>query len=147
LKLCITSDGYHQVHICENGKRKHYLVHRLVLTLFKGDCPDGYECDHIDRNKLNNCIDNLHWVTHYENCMNRSDTRNDILETDPKKRQTIFVKEYYKKNYIKKERKHGYICIRNNKYRAIITVNKVTYTKTFATRDEAQNFIDSKTPR
>jgi len=145
LKLRLNK-GYHRVQLCENGKPKMYSVHRLVLLLFKGDCPEGHECDHIDRNPLNNHIDNLHWVTHYENNMNRYVTRTDILETDKKKRKAIRSKEYQKKTYIKKERKKGYICIRNNKYRARITINKVKYCKTFATRDEAQAFIDSKTP-
>jgi hypothetical protein len=143
LKLNVNTTGYHQVCIYENKKRKMYQVHRLVLTLFKGECPNGYECDHIDRNPLNNCIDNLRWVTHSENNMNRSITRTDILETDPKKRRTIIMKKHHEKNYIKRERKQGSIWIRNNKYRAEIKVNKIRYSKTFDTKEEAQAFIDS----
>jgi hypothetical protein len=142
LKLSI-NHGYHRVCLCENGKEKWHRVHRLVLTLFKGDCPKGHECDHIDRNPLNNHIDNLRWVTPYENNMNRSDTRTDILETDPKKRQAIIKQECYEK-LGKKKRKQGSINVRNNRYQAIVSVNKITYRKTFATRDEAQAFIDSK---
>jgi hypothetical protein len=143
LKLYIKPNGYHQVQLCENGKYKIYYIHRLVLLLFKGECPDGHECDHIDRNPLNNHIDNLRWVTYHENMMNRSVTRTDILETDPKKRHAIIQK----KNYVKKERKQGCIRItKYNTYQARITINKIIYTKTFATRDEAQAFIDSKTP-
>ena len=143
LKPCIIN-GYHRIGLYENGKQKWYLVHRLVLTLFKGECPDGYECDHIDINKINNRIDNLRWVTRYENIMNRSVTRTDITEPNPKKRQAIIHHEAHKKNYIKRERKQGYITVRNNKYQAQVTVNKIRYNKTFDTKEEAQAFIDSK---
>jgi hypothetical protein len=142
LKLQIVK-GYHHVILCENGKLKNYYVHRLVLTLFKDDCPDGHECDHIDRNRLNNHVDNLRWVTHYENSMNRCTTRTDITETDPKKRQAILLQEYGKKYYVKKERKQGCISVINNRYRAQIKINKIQYTKTFDTKEEAQAFIDS----
>jgi hypothetical protein len=141
LKLQIVN-GYHLISLCENGKEKWQSVHRLVLLLFKGECPDGHECDHIDRNPLNNHIDNLRWVTHYENTMNRSTTRNDITETDPKKRRAIIMQECYEK-LGKKKRKQGSINVTNNRYQAIISVNKIRYCKTFATRDEAQAFIDS----
>jgi hypothetical protein len=146
LKLCIVK-GYYRISLYENRKAKRYYIHRLVLLLFKGDCPEGYECDHIDRNKLNNHIDNLRWVTPYENLMNRSVTRTDITELDIKKRRAIISKESHEKNYVKKERKQGCIVTKNNRFEARITINKVTYTKRFDTRDEAQAFIDSKTPR
>jgi hypothetical protein len=142
LNPCIRPSGYHQVCLCENKKQKNYYVHRLVLTLFKGECPEGHECDHIDRNRLNNHIDNLRWVTRYENTMNRYTTRTDILETDPKKRQTIRNHEQYEKQGRKKQ--NGCIIIINEKYRADIQINKIRFSKTFATRDEAQAFIDSK---
>jgi len=140
-KLQIVND-YHQVGLWENGKVKMYLVHRLVLLLFRGECPDGYECDHIDRNPSNNHINNLRWVTKSENNMNRCVTRTDILEIDQKKRNVIIQKECYEKKGHKKQ--NGHICIINNRFRAQIMVNYVTYRKTFATRDEAQAFIDSK---
>lgn len=135
--------GYHQVGLSENGKVKNYLVHRLVLILFRGDCPNGYECDHIDRNPLNNRIDNLRWVSHYENNMNRCTTRTDIIETNPKKRVLIIKRESQKKNYVKRERKQGCIRVKNNRYEAIIIVNKIRHNKTFSTQEEAQSFIDS----
>lgn len=50
--------------------RHDYPVHRLVAMAFIPN-PDGLtEIDHIDRNRQNNSIENLRWVTRYENCMN-----------------------------------------------------------------------------
>ena len=41
--------------------------HILVCTAFHGERPEGYECDHINGNKLDWCADNLRWVTPEEN--------------------------------------------------------------------------------
>ena len=56
----------------ENGKRncKFYLVHRLVALAFIPN-PTGLPVvDHIDKNKHNNCVENLRWVTAQENSRN-----------------------------------------------------------------------------
>ncbi len=41
--------------------------HILVCTAFHGECPEGYECDHINGSKLDWSADNLRWVTKEEN--------------------------------------------------------------------------------
>ena len=41
--------------------------HKLVCTAFHGERPEGYECDHINGNKLDWSADNLRWVTRAEN--------------------------------------------------------------------------------
>lgn len=46
------------------------MVHRLVLEAFVGKCPANHQCDHIDRNRRNNHILNLRWVTRTENRAN-----------------------------------------------------------------------------
>ena len=61
-----TKRGYHRAH---NGE-KDYLVHRLVLEAFVGPCPEGKECDHINRKKADNRVVNLRWVTRSENMKN-----------------------------------------------------------------------------
>ena len=54
----------------ENGKtirQIRYYTHRLIAdTLIEN--PNNYpEVDHIDRNKQNNCVYNLRWISEYEN--------------------------------------------------------------------------------
>jgi len=56
----------------ENGKKKQIKKynHHLVAEVFL-DNPHGYtEIDHKDRNKYNNSVENLRWVTRKENMDN-----------------------------------------------------------------------------
>lgn len=38
-------------------------VHNLVLETFVGDCPEGYQCHHINSKTSDNRLVNLKWVT------------------------------------------------------------------------------------
>ena len=67
----VGSHGYRQVLL--NGKFRY--LHRIVLEAFVGPCPEGHECDHINRDKDNNELTNLRWVTPKENSANRRERR------------------------------------------------------------------------
>lgn len=65
-------DRYKQVTLCDEGRKKQYQVHTLVLLAFIGPCPDGMECRHFpDRDKGNNKLENLQWDTHSNNLNDR----------------------------------------------------------------------------
>lgn len=66
--------GYHRVgFIIESPKKyKYYYVHRLVLLAYVGPCPDGMEVDHKNKDTGDNRLANLHYVTHKQNCQNRT---------------------------------------------------------------------------
>lgn len=59
--------GYVYVPFCKLGKSSTLLLHRLVAKAFLGDCPHGYEVNHIDGNRLNNSLSNLEYVTPSQN--------------------------------------------------------------------------------
>ena len=54
----------------DSGK-KSISIHRLVAHHFIENVDNKKCVDHIDRNKLNNNVENLRWVTVSENGMNR----------------------------------------------------------------------------
>ena len=58
---------YHYISLSKNGKNKKYRVHRLVAQAFIPNPKNLPVVNHIDENKLNNCVDNLEWCTQEEN--------------------------------------------------------------------------------
>lgn len=52
--------------------RKSYFVHRIIYMLFNGDIDSDVVVDHIDRDTLNNKIDNLRAVDYTLNSRNAS---------------------------------------------------------------------------
>lgn len=59
--------GYPAVNLTKKDFRKQFLVHRLVLQSFVGDCPAGMEACHNDGNRLNTNLSNLRWDTKRNN--------------------------------------------------------------------------------
>lgn len=72
LKKMENHDGYLTVVLKKKrGKNSHsnVFVHRLVLCAFVDErfYKDGWEVNHKDYDRKNNCSDNLEWVTHRDN--------------------------------------------------------------------------------
>jgi hypothetical protein len=62
-----TSNGYASVRILINGRKRNCLVHRLVATEFLLNLHNKNYVNHMDGDKLNNCVSNLEWCTASEN--------------------------------------------------------------------------------
>ncbi len=106
------NDGYLIVALCKDGKQKNFYIHRLIATYYIPN-PHNYECvDHKDRNRQNNLINNLRWVTNQMNCQNRGVNNNNKLKI---------------KN----------ICRRKYDYEFKKTINGNRHTKYFKTLEDA----------
>ena len=74
-----SSTGYYMTLVhnnsINNGVTKRVMIHRVVAECWLGECPDGYEVDHIDRNSRNNDFRNLRYVTKGAQMKNRNHCR------------------------------------------------------------------------
>lgn len=104
--------GYLRVGLCKFGKTKSFFVHCLVASAFIGEA-HGLTVNHKDENKLNNCVDNLEYMTLADNIRYGSGTRRSALSrTDnpligtPVNQYTIdgkFIRRYISINQAKRE--------------------------------------------
>lgn len=68
MALTPNGNGYFVVGLSDaSGKRRNWLVHRLVLTAFVGPRPQTIHGAHLDGSKANNALTNLRWCTASEN--------------------------------------------------------------------------------
>jgi hypothetical protein len=67
LKPKILPSGYNSVKLCNNGQMRDYYIHVLVASAFLEKDKIRPYVNHKDKNKSNNKLDNLEYVTHPEN--------------------------------------------------------------------------------
>lgn len=117
LKPYIHPTGYKIVDLYKDGKRKHFKLHILLAQTFIPN-PNNYKIiDHIDRNKLNNNLDNLRWVTSSENNLNKNIKGGCISYEEKVNGDKIYI--YYRLRW---------------------QINKVSYSKRFKNLEEAEKF-------
>lgn len=68
-KICkwVVNTGYYQVKLSRGGKSYFRYVHRLVAENLLPNPEQLPQVNHKDSDKLNNCLDNLGWVTNKSN--------------------------------------------------------------------------------
>ena len=115
--------GYRKMTLKNPTCSKPFLIHRLVGLAFIPEIPGKPEIDHINRNGLDNRVENLRWADDYDQTKNRGNFKNNKL-------------------------KEKYINIDCNRFKVQITINKVKiFNKRFDTLDEAiqarDNFLSA----
>lgn len=77
------NDGYLNIQLYKNNKRKKFFIHRLVAETFLEN-PKKYPCvNHIDENKQNNNLINL------EFCSIKYNNRYSLYKSNKRKRRKI----------------------------------------------------------
>lgn len=105
--VILPGDKYHKPKVTYGTKHKHgymsvgfnykaYSVHTLVLETFVGACPPGFEADHRNRNRSDNRLSNLQYVSRSDN--QRNTIRNDKCEQRLGIHSYEDPKEYNKRN-------------------------------------------------
>ena len=77
LKSYDNGKGYLKVHLFKNTAFQSIYIHRLVAETFIPNLENKPEVNHKDENKLNNCVENLEWMTTKEN--SNYGTRNERI--------------------------------------------------------------------
>lgn len=72
LKTWIAGSGYEYCRIINNNGHFKTTIHQLVAKTFLIKSNPLYQVDHIDRNKLNNKLENLRYVSLSENGFNKN---------------------------------------------------------------------------
>ena len=101
--------GYYRIGLNKDGKRKFLSLHRLIALAYIPNPDNKPVIDHINRNRLDNRIENLRWATRSENQRNRSCSSNTgyqfISKTKSKRNKQGFS---YKFAIERPELKHNY---------------------------------------
>lgn len=72
ISVCFNVHGYRRFSLSKDGKKKIYLASRLVALAFFGVPDAEMQVDHINRNRSDDRLENLRWITQTNNCWNRS---------------------------------------------------------------------------
>ncbi|CAL6044636.1 Conserved_hypothetical protein [Hexamita inflata] len=79
VKLYVVN-GYFMVYLKNESGGAQFYVHKLVANAFLGMCPTGFEIDHIDRTRQNNCLENLRYVSRSDNLKNKTIYKGHLAE-------------------------------------------------------------------
>jgi len=71
LSLGKDKNGYELVTLCKNNTCKSFRFHRILAQHYIPNPENKTQIDHINRDTSDNRVENLRWVSHSENNINR----------------------------------------------------------------------------
>jgi len=83
--------GYYQVKLSKNNRQYAFLISRLVAQAFIAFVKNKAEVDHINRNTLDNRIENLRWANRSDQNINK-----DIKIGKSGHKYIYYIQGYYK---------------------------------------------------
>lgn len=93
-----TKDGYLKVALRSNNKVYYYRVHKLVAMTYLDNPNNLSEINHKDFNRINNCLENLEWISHDDNML-YSKIANRFKSDKPNRKAYIFTNIYNGKSF------------------------------------------------
>ena len=106
-----SKDGYKYVSLKKEGKRYKGFIHRLLGKQYIENPDNKPEIDHINRDKNDNSLQNLRWVSRVENRKNRDDIIENLTE-EQKEERKIKIRERAR-IWAEKDRRNKGCKIRN----------------------------------
>ena len=79
LKPCLDSYGYRQINLYKDKSRYTRKVYRVLMEAFNPNVENKPQIDHINRNRSDDRLDNLRWVTSSENVRNSKGFTEELL--------------------------------------------------------------------
>ena len=151
LKQSNTTTGYKKVELAKDGKKKSLRVHRLVAIAFIPNPMNKPYINHIDGNRINNCVENLEWCTQHENVVHAYETGLNKISHITKEELQKYVKngltfhQIMKKEHISVKRLQNYYKIygvRNlsNKYNIDLNQLKIDLEKGIPNKELAKKY-------
>jgi hypothetical protein len=99
--VTVVEEGYLRIQITDHtGCRHTARIHRLLAIQYLPNPDNLPEIDHIDRNRLNNNLSNLRWVSRIVNANNKS---NNLTEEEKAQRKIEIME--YKRNWATAKRR------------------------------------------
>lgn len=106
------SNGYLYVSVCDNGTHIKKTIHSIMGEVFLNNTQSYRNIDHINRNKLDNRLENLRWLSQSYNMLNTNEIKN-IVWCDEKKKWLCKVSSKLIGSFFTKEEaiacKYGYL--------------------------------------
>lgn len=87
-------NGYRMVKLTIKSQKKDYLIHRLVALTFLENPLNLPQVNHKDKNKLNNAISNLEWISIQDNMLHRS--KNSVSQKKLRKIEKVVLDEHWR---------------------------------------------------